>query len=208
MINQEKTQSDRLEKATTKAWRILWGLIYMIIAPAGTFLVTLLLSNYFSGSIYFAINFSVTISLVSLFLFYNPNAWVHVPFLISLLANLSTFFIEIFTPADIYFEFLPMVIFGVLYHVIWLYLVANPVGGVNYPEKRFRWGIEKSGIPSSILIFVLIANYVLQLAFILFYIPVRFFWVNAMMFNFAIWIITFKLTRGARDKIIKGIKNG
>jgi hypothetical protein len=216
-------EKSTLVKVTNKAWRSFWFLFYMVIAPATCILLSYWLSGYFSRNLYFAINFTTVITIVSLFFFYrffdkylqtpllkndlrNLSFHINIPFLLSVVSMGSTFAIDELTPLRYHFQLLPVILFGIVYNISWYYLKLKPIDIIDYENNAFK---NKGGVAEWGRLFhnnVLIMNFFFQLFFMFFYIGVGGFWVTGFVLNAVFWVVAARMTSKSRAAIVEGIK--
>jgi len=215
--------TSNLVNVTNKAWRSFWFLFYMVIAPATCILVSFWLSLYFSGNLYFAINFTTVITIVSLFFFYkffdkylqnpllkndlkNLSFHINIPFLLSVISIGSTLAIDRITPPIYHFQFLPVILFSIVYNISWYYLKFKPIDEINYKNKSF--GSKGSVAEWARLLHnnVLIMNFFVQLFFLFFYINVSNFWFTGFALNVVFWLVAVRMTHASRKAIAVGIE--
>ena len=197
----------------------------MIIMPATCILVAFWISLYISNNLYFVVNFTTVITIASYFIFYkffdkylqnpllrnsvhNPNFHLNLPFFMSVLATGSTFVIELLTPSEFQYPFLPVILFCVVYSFIWFYLRLKSIDKVDYPNKNFEKGEKLADRFFYFHNSVLIVNFIIQFIFLLLFMQVRFFSASNITINVVAWIITGYRTRKVRKRIAEGILQG
>ncbi|MFX0100049.1 MAG: hypothetical protein ACFFCS_10755 [Candidatus Hodarchaeota archaeon] len=213
-----KSDGQRLEKITGATWIVWWFLFYIIIGPFVTWAMSFYLSGYLSKNLYFAINFSVSLTVSSFPVFFklfdrylknpllkndvnNADFRIHVPFLISAMGLIASAVVQIFTPIDYYYPYLPLILFSIVYNLTWLYLYFKPIDKIDVKEVKYLHTKLPTQLFSRLHNVVLIANYIIQIGFLVFFLNERFLWINGLILNLVFYFVILVYTGKSRKSI-------
>ncbi len=208
----------KIEKATELLWKIWWFSFYMLIVPSLIAVIGFFIFYFMLHDVFISSGFTVLTFMFSLLVFYkpfdkyrndpfflkstnNPSARIHILYLISIVALIVTPIFVYITPENYHFELLPLISYCILYNVVYLYFIFQPIDYFDFSEGKFKHSGPFSDSVKKFYNYIIVINFISHVVFLSYTFDTKYSWLFALISDLIFYLISILSTRSLCKKI-------